>query len=180
MVHIRSFRESAGQLCRQVTEEEIARLMKWQTPETFTTSEIMSLVGQLKGLSMSTVVDESFYDTTDKWPTDKLDRGMFWTITYCEVKLLRTFDILPDGSYTSKQMTGGIEANNLFIKDYKSNKGLDIFRSTDDWIFVAIDLIGGSGERPTSESEFWVCDGMAGLRSMVADFFERRKREDPL
>jgi len=180
MIHIRSFRESAGQLCRQVTEEEITRLMNGQTPETFTTTEVLSLVGQLKGLSRNVEVDESFYDTTGKWPTDKLYREMFWTILYCEVKLLRRFDILPDGSSTSKQMTGGFEANNLFIKDHKSNKGLDIFRSTDDWFYISIDLICGSFERPTPESEFWVCDGIAGLRSLVADFFESRKKEDPL
>jgi hypothetical protein len=107
---------------------------------------------------------------------------MFWNINYCKVKLLRTFDILPDGSYTSKQKqrTGGIEANNLFIKDYKINKAMDIFRSTDDWIFVAIDLYSGLFERPSPESEFWVCDGISGLKSLVADFFESRKKEDPL
>jgi len=180
MIHIRTFRESAGQLCRQVTEEEIARLMKGQTLETFTTIEVMSLVEQLKELSRNVGIDESFYDTTGKWPTDKLDRRMFWNIHYCDIKYLRTFDILPDGSYSSKQRTEGIEANNLFIKDYTTNKGLDIFRSTDDWIFVSIDLNGGLFERPTRAAEFWVCDGITGLKSLVADFFDRRKKEDPL
>ena len=154
--------------------------MKGQTPEIFTTTEVMSLVEQLKGLSTNVGIQESFYDTTGKWPTDKLDRKMFWNIHYCKVKLLRTFDILSNGFYNSQQMKVGIEANNLFIKDYKINKAMDIFRSTDDWIFVAIDLYSGLFERPSPESEFWVCDGISGLKSLIVDFIERRKKEDPL
>ncbi len=142
--------ESAGLLWRQVTEEEMERKMRGKVIDTITKGEIQKVINLLKESGRAIEIVE-FQINAKTLEIDIFDEE--------EADKLRHHWLQSDKKKVSYPR---IATNNLLIKSVTPavRQYFEIFKCDDDYFWVE-----------SSDDDHFICDGIQGLLSMMADHF---------
>ena len=157
MIHIKSFMESAGLLWRQVTEEEMERKMRGKVIDTITKGEIHKVINLLKESGRAIEIVE-FQINAKTLEIDIFNEEV--------TKTLRRHWLQSD---TKKVSYTRIATNNLLIKSNTAavRQYFEIFKCDDDYFWVE-----------SSDDDHFICDGIQGLLSMLADYYTIEKNNN--
>jgi hypothetical protein len=170
--------ESAGSMWRQVGEPEMAAKLRGEFDD-FTKEEVRAVIDlamsyplMLRAESGNTDLDYNMRVMEYKIPKQSLRVLKFYDLVL-NARLLRVnrFESNPEIYHPR------VPANNVMI--CQSNRTLfdiDIYKSTDDWFWVGIQ--SSTTVYGVPKLEYFICDQLPGLLSMLTDFFERWKSND--
>jgi hypothetical protein len=159
MIHLRAYNESAGPDYREVSEDDIERHMSDNRTDTFTSGEVQALLDFVKATNRSVEVTE-FKDK--------------FSIHSINARKLRhyLFSDNPDDEVIREISFPRSSANNIFILDEGSAMqpymSIDIYKSSEDWFYAGTEI--------DYETSWFICDGVAGLKSMLTDLFKKREQ----
>jgi len=163
MTHLVTYNESAGKLYRQVDEDEIIRHMATQKADNFTPGEIQVLLDFVEGTGRKVTVVESKKDLDNFMFRQRGERIKIHTFNWDDDKSAQR-----DVFYRRTPPT-----NNVYIWDDgligQTHIVVNIYKSSDDWFYASV--------KYNMHISAWViCDGFNGLKSLVVDLFESRKK----
>jgi hypothetical protein len=163
MVHLRSYNESAGELYRQVDNEEFESHKDSQQVDTFTKGELQTLFNIIEGTTR--VIQVGLYNISGPKMSD-IDHLTHYRMS---VRTLKEYNF---GGADNKSITSypRIPTNNIYIWDrglsWQISMTIEITKSCDDYFYVSVTM---------RRADYYICDGVAGLKSLVVDLFEERK-----
>jgi hypothetical protein len=154
MKHLKPFMESAGLLWRQVTEEEMERKMRGKVIDTITKGEIQKVINLLKESGRAIEIVE-FQINAKTLEIDIFNETVADTLRHHWLQ-----------SDTKKVWYPRIATNNLLIKSNTAavRQYFEIFKCDDDYFWVETD------------DDYFICDGIQGLLSMLADYYTIEKK----
>jgi hypothetical protein len=163
MTHLITYNESASKLYRQVDADEINRHMAGQQADNFTPGEIQALLDIVEGTGRKAEVVESNKDLDNFMFRQRGERIKIHTFNWDDDKSAQR-----DVFYRRTPPT-----NNVYIWDDglfgQTFMVVNIYKSSDDWFYVSV--------KYNMHISAWViCDGFAGLKSLIIDLFESRKK----
>ena len=174
MIHLRSFNESAGQLYREVDDEEFESHMDSQQVDTFSKGELQILFDNILWVPTK-AIEVWLY----KVRGTKMSAITFYhaltTIGFtnrAKARVLKTYKIDNKSTRTLPQV--GSYPMTPANKIYMWVEGLSwqipieiiITKSCDDYFYAYV---------TTRRVDYYICDGLAGLKSLLVDLFESRK-----
>ncbi len=157
--------ESAGSMWRQVDRAEMERKMRGKVIDTITKAEIQKVIDLLKETGRN--IDLIEY----KMDAKNLDINLFGKpvktpLVGARFQVLRRhYDKLNKKLVEHPRMT----TNNLYIVDYSIP--IEIFKCEDDYFWVS------KSSQNTNRQDF-ICDGIQGLLSMLADYYTIEKKNN--
>jgi hypothetical protein len=178
MIHLKLYNESADQLCRQVTKEEMETIMGGQKADAFTKAESQKVIDTLVSYGLPVAVEENEVALTTLY-SDLFRTTYLYPEAFPPERKLRDRragkSVSPNGdkgfgwTFIDNQYPR-VMANNIHISMYQGSGFLDadIYKSADDWVFVCLSGFD-SKSRPTPR--FYVCDGFQGLLLVLSDSF---------
>ena len=160
MIHLKPFMESTGLLWRQVTKEEMARRIKGQVVDTITKAETRKIMDLLKESGRNIeFVEYNMHDKT-------LDINLFGLNS----EELRCHYLKLNKKEINRPR---MPANNLYIKSFgDSLPNVEIFKCVDDYFWVET---GYYGDVP---DDYFICDGIQGLLSMLDEYYTPEEKQD--
>ncbi len=158
MIHLSSYNESAGKLYRQVDENEIIRHMAGQQSDNFTTGELQVISDIVEGTGRKVEVTESMGDM-DKFTFNRGDKIRIYGFGWDNDNRLSILS--PDMPYHLSIWDEGLSKQNPMV--------MRIVKSSDDWFYVKVKVF-------TQVAAWVICDGVAGLKSMLTDLFKKREQ----
>ncbi len=147
--------ESAGLLWRQVDKAEMARRIKGQVVDTITKSEVRKIMDLLKESGRNIMFVE--YNMNHK---KTLDIDLFGL----NIEELRCHYLKLNKKEINRPR---MPANNLYIKSFGESLHVDIFKCVDDWFWVE-----------SQNDDYFICDGIQGLLSMLAEYYTPEEKQD--
>jgi len=178
MIHLKPFMESTGSMWRQVGEPEMAAKLRGQFDD-FTKEEVRAVIGlamdypkMLRAESGNTDLDYDMKVMEYKVPMQSL-RVLKFGAAVPNARVLRVnrFEKYPEVYHPR------VPANNVMIRQLnRTSFDIDIYKSADDWFWVGLETRKTVYGVP--KLEYFICDQLPGLLSMLKDFFERWKIND--
>jgi hypothetical protein len=161
MTHLKSYNESAGQLWRQVGEQEMATRITGQQVDAFTTPEVRKILTLVEGLDLGGYCQVSEAQASGKL----LDITKFgdWTRQlrhHYFGEQPKTELIYPRAAATNVHVDG------CYWHNMARSWQLKIYKSVDDWFYVY----------DGHDDSYYLCDGIQGLLDFMSDLFLKRKR----
>jgi hypothetical protein len=172
MKHLKPFMESAGSMWRQVDRAEMERKMRGKVIDTITKAEIQKVIDLLKETGRN--IDLIEY----KMDAKNLDINLFGKpvktpLVGARFQVLRRhYDKLNKKiGFVVPQLVEHprMATNNLYIVDYSIP--IEIFKCEDDYFWVS------KSSQNTNRQDF-ICDGIQGLLSMLADYYTIEKKNN--
>ncbi len=150
--------ESTGSIWQQVTKEEMERKMRGKVIDTITKAEVQKVIDLLKESDRDIDLIEC------KMDAKTLDVNLFGKFA----KTLRNhYDKLNKKRFEHPRMA----TNNLYITSF-GLPNIEIFKCEDDYFWV-------SKSSQTTNRQDFICDGIQGLLSMLADYYTIEKKNNP-
>jgi hypothetical protein len=155
MIHLRRYDESSGQPWRQVGRDEMRRLMDGKEADTFTKADVQEVVAFLNSTGRKGMLTE--YDTPFK--TRLRNRKKLIDLFIQPARELRghSFGLRAEPEVIHPR----VPADSVYINFFNEYiNPLHIFKSTDDYYY-------GLMENRRLGTDYFVCDGISGLLSML-------------
>jgi len=159
MKHLKPFMESAGLLWRQVDRADMERKMRGKKIDVITSAEIQRVTDILRKSGREIDIIEF------KINAKTLEIGLFNEVV---AKTLRRRWLQSD---TNKDWYPRIATNNLLIKTFDNKHYFEIFKCDDDYFWVGSSDDGPGPFYTETGPDHFICDGIQGLLSMLADHF---------
>ena len=158
MKHLKAFMESTGSIWQQVTKEEMERRMRGKVIDIITKAEVRKIMDLLKESDRDIDLIELKLDAKN------LDINLFG-------KFAKTLRCHYDKLNKKLVEHPRIATNNLLIVCF-GLPNIEILKCEDDYFWA-------SKSSQTTNRQDFICDGIQGLLSMLADYYTIEKKSNP-